>query len=100
MEIPVKEAEIAAVEKDKGTSLQLKKNEENGKAMLVLAKSNDNMLAQELEKILLQYHINKQDQGGKARKLARLKAICAENQAPPSSMKSGLQRTRQILTRR
>ena len=63
------------MERDKDICLQVKNNEENGKAMLVLTKSYDNMLAPELEKCLLWYHIKKQDQGGEARKMARRKHI-------------------------
>ena len=52
--------------------------------MLVLTKSYENMLAPELEKCLLWYHIKKQYQGGGERKLARWNPICTQNQAPPS----------------
>ena len=75
------------IEKNKEISLQLKNNEYNGKSMLVLTKLYDNMLAPELEKLFLFYHIKRQYQGGKELKLVKWKTICTKNQAPPSHEK-------------
>ena len=50
----------------------------------VLDKSQDNMLASELDNFLLWYHIRKQDQMGKSQKLESWNTICEDNQAPSS----------------
>ena len=72
------------MEKDKDISLQLKNNEDNVKVRLVLDKSYANMLATEIDKLFLWYHIRKKYQGGKTQKLEMRKTICVENQAPAS----------------